>query len=87
MLLDEPTSALDNESANLVGLALERAGQHCTTIVVAHRLATITHADRILVMDHGKIVEEGTHEELLAQHAHYAKLWDAQNEKKEAFAS
>ncbi|PAP96420.1 ABC transporter transmembrane domain-containing protein [Mesorhizobium wenxiniae] len=74
LLLDEATSALDAESETLVQTALERLMQGRTTIVIAHRLATILKADRILVMDGGCIVEEGTHQSLVAKGGIYARL-------------
>jgi ATP-binding cassette subfamily B protein len=74
LLLDEATSALDAESETLVQKALERLMQGRTTIVIAHRLATVLKADRILVMDGGRIVEEGTHQSLVAKGGIYARL-------------
>ena len=74
LLLDEATSALDAESERAVQTALDRLMRGRTTLVIAHRLATIRAADRILVFDGGRIVEEGTHESLLAQGALYAQL-------------
>ncbi|TGQ78120.1 ATP-binding cassette domain-containing protein [Mesorhizobium sp. M8A.F.Ca.ET.207.01.1.1] len=74
LLLDEATSALDAESETLVQTALERLMQGRTTIVIAHRLATVLKADRILVMDGGGIVEEGTHQSLVAKGGIYARL-------------
>ena len=74
LLLDEATSALDAESERLVQSALERLVVGRTTIVIAHRLATVRSADRIIVMDRGRIVEEGTHESLQGEGGLYARL-------------
>jgi ATP-binding cassette, subfamily B, bacterial len=74
LLLDEATSALDAESETLVQTALEELMKHRTTLVIAHRLATVLSCDRILVMDQGKIVEQGTHASLVAQGGLYARL-------------
>ena len=81
LLLDEATSALDAENETLVQSALDRLMEGRTTIVIAHRLSTIVNADRILVMDHGKIVEEGTHAELVNQGGLYARLAALQFDK------
>ena len=81
LLLDEATSALDAENETLVQSALDRLMEGRTTIVIAHRLSTIVNADRILVMDHGKIVEEGTHAELVNQSGLYARLAALQFDK------
>lgn len=74
LILDEATSALDTKSERLVQSALDRLMKGRTTIVIAHRLSTIIHADVICVVDDGRIVEQGTHDELLALGGHYAKL-------------
>ncbi len=78
LILDEATSALDTESERLVQQAIERLMVNRTTLVIAHRLSTIRRADRIVVVSRGAIVEEGTHEELLALGAEYRKLYDLQ---------
>jgi len=75
LILDEATSALDAESERSVQEALTRLMHQRTTLVIAHRLSTIQHADRIVVMDAGHIVEQGTHTQLLASHGHYASLY------------
>jgi len=74
LLLDEATSALDAQSERMVQAALESAMQGRTTLVIAHRLATVKKADRIVVIDHGRIVEQGSHEQLMAANQVYARL-------------
>ncbi|GAB3477687.1 ABC transporter transmembrane domain-containing protein [Polaromonas eurypsychrophila] len=74
LLLDEATSALDAESERMVQAALESAMKGRTTLVIAHRLATVQQADRIIVLDHGKLVEQGTHDQLVAANGVYARL-------------
>jgi subfamily B ATP-binding cassette protein MsbA len=80
LLLDEATSALDNESERAVQAALKRLQEGRTTIVVAHRLSTIVDADQIVVLEHGAVVEQGAHAELLAKQGVYARLYGLQTE-------
>jgi subfamily B ATP-binding cassette protein MsbA len=75
LILDEATSALDNESEKLVQEALNKLMQGRTSLVIAHRLTTIQQADVIVVIDKGQIVEQGSHEALLAKDGLYKKLW------------
>lgn len=79
LILDEATSALDSESEHAVQQALETVMRGRTSIVIAHRLSTIRHADLIVVLDHGSIVERGTHDELIAHNGLYKKLVDMQS--------
>ena len=78
LILDEATSALDSESERYIQGALEAVMKNRTTVVIAHRLSTIESADHIVVMDGGRIVEQGTHHQLLTQRGYYAKLYDMQ---------
>ena len=78
MILDEATSALDTESERLVQDALSNLMKNRTSLVIAHRLSTIQHADEIIVMLKGKIIEQGTHTHLLSQNGTYKKLHDLQ---------
>ena len=74
LLLDEATSALDAQSETLVAAALSQLAQGRTTLVIAHRLSTVREADKIVVLDKGRVVEEGTHDALIAKGGLYAAL-------------
>ena len=79
LILDEATSSLDSVTEQFIQESLEQLMQNRTTLVIAHRLSTLTKMDRILVFDQGKIVEEGSHEDLITQEGHYAKMWKMQS--------
>lgn len=79
LVLDEATSALDLESEHLIQESLDRLAKDRTTLIVAHRLSTITHADQIVLIEHGEIIEKGTHEELMRKEGGYARLFNVQN--------
>ena len=78
LVLDEATSAVDNETEAALQRSIERISRDRTTIVIAHRLSTVRHADRIVVLEQGKVVEDGTHDGLVAQAGIYARLWSVQ---------
>ncbi|MEO0320964.1 MAG: ATP-binding cassette domain-containing protein, partial [Pseudomonadota bacterium] len=78
LLLDEATSALDSESERAVQNAFEEISKDRTTLVIAHRLSTVLHADRILVMDRGKVVETGNHASLMKENGLYARFAELQ---------
>jgi ATP-binding cassette subfamily B protein len=79
LLLDEATSALDSESEVLIQDALWKLMENRTAIVIAHRLSTIQKMDRIIVLEDGEVVEQGSHKELLHNNSIYAKLWAHQS--------
>ena len=81
-MFDEATSSLDSRSEQFILEALREIAEHHTTLVIAHRLSTVVDAERILVMDRGQIVEQGSHPELLARDGMYARLWSLQKQEK-----
>jgi ATP-binding cassette subfamily B protein len=78
LILDEATSSVDNETEAAIQRSLQRVAQDRTTIVIAHRLSTVRHADRIYVLDKGRVCEVGKHDELLGRDGLYASLWKVQ---------
>ena len=80
LILDEATASIDTATEEILQLALQKISRNRTTIVIAHRLSTIVHADNILYLDNGSILESGTHEKLLNNKSHYAKMFDSQFE-------
>jgi len=78
LVFDEATSALDSHSEKAINKALQMISDNKTTLVIAHRLSTIINADMILVLDHGTIIERGSHNQLLSQNGHYAAMWALQ---------
>ena len=81
LIFDEATSSVDNKTENLIQKSLKEISKNRTTIAIAHRLSTIRNADQILVLDDGKIIESGTHDELVAFNGNYKNLWDLQTGK------
>jgi ATP-binding cassette subfamily B protein len=87
LVLDEATSALDSRTEQALQGALERVAAGRTTLVIAHRLSTVIDADEIVVLEQGRVVERGTHLELLARNGLYADMWRRQQETPEAEAA
>lgn len=83
LIFDEATSSLDSKTEQAIQDTLREVAQDHTTLVIAHRLSTVVDADRILVMDNGKIVEQGTHDQLLTDKSLYASMWDLQQQEQE----
>ena len=83
MILDEATANIDTETELLIQDSLEKMRSVGTMLMVAHRLSTIQHADNIIVLSHGKILEQGTHQELLAKHSRYYQLYTLQYHKEQ----
>ena len=78
LILDEATSAVDNETEAAIQRSLHHIAEGRTTVIIAHRLSTVRHADRILVLEGGDVIEAGSHEELLAEEGLYHRLWSVQ---------
>lgn len=87
LLLDEATSALDTHTEKEIQVSLREIAENRTTLIIAHRLSTVIHADEIIVLDSGKIAERGTHDELLARSGAYARMWNRQLEAAQAQAT
>jgi ATP-binding cassette subfamily B protein len=87
LLLDEATSALDTATESDIQDALARAAQGRTVIMIAHRLSTVAGADRIVVLEEGRVVEEGSHADLLAREGRYAALWQRQSREERGAAA
>jgi ATP-binding cassette, subfamily B, heavy metal transporter len=83
LVFDEATSALDSRTERVIQQELESIARSRTTLIIAHRLSTVVHADQILVLDHGRIVERGTHSELLARRGVYALMWEIQSRERD----
>jgi ATP-binding cassette subfamily B protein len=86
LIFDEATSALDSRAEKAIQAELERISVGRTTLVIAHRLSTVMDADQILVLSHGRIVERGTHRQLLDAQGEYARMWALQQQRAQAEA-
>ena len=82
LVFDEATSSLDSHSEQQILRSLKAVAEHHTTLVIAHRLSTIVDADKILVLENGRLKEQGTHQKLLAEQGLYKHLWDLQQEER-----
>ena len=80
MILDEATASVDTITERKIQLALDHLVEQRTVLVIAHRLSTVRRANKIVVLEAGKIIESGTHEALLAEDGHYVKLWNHQSD-------
>jgi len=87
LIFDEATSSLDSKSEQAILGALREIAEEHTSLVIAHRLSTVVDADKIIVLDHGRIVEQGTHDALLTRNGHYADLWRAQQKQRPSVSS
>ncbi|MCB1961330.1 MAG: ATP-binding cassette domain-containing protein, partial [Rhodocyclaceae bacterium] len=81
LIFDEATSALDSKTEKAIQAQLDRAARGRTALVIAHRLSTVAHADEILVLDQGRIIERGSHRSLLAAKGAYARMWQLQQQE------
>ena len=81
MIFDEATSALDSTSEQAILQAMREVARNHTSVVIAHRLSTITDADNIIVLKHGRLAEQGSHNELLAANGEYARMWQLQQKQ------
>ena len=86
LVFDEATSSLDSQTEQVIQETLREVAKDHTTLVIAHRLSTVVDADRILVMDQGRIVEQGTHQALLAKQGVYQQMWQLQQKEQRALA-
>jgi len=86
LIFDEATSALDSRTERALQGELKKLARNRSTLIIAHRLSTVVHADQIIVMDQGRIVERGTHQGLMAAGGVYAGLWDLQKQQSQSAA-